>query len=56
MDNYRYYHAQQQWRELQQYLPARLRLDDSTAPEEYFWNWRGNTVHLDRYRNPNATA
>lgn len=56
MQNRRYYRDQSAWRELQKFLPERLRLDDSTAPEENFWEWYGNTVHLDRYRNPNAPA
>lgn len=51
-----YYRNQTAWRDLQQFLPERLRLDDSTAPEEDFWDWHGNTVHLDRYRNPDAPA
>ncbi|MBZ9644785.1 alpha/beta hydrolase [Streptomyces sp. PSKA30] len=51
-----YYRDQQAWRDLQQFLPARLRLTDDTAPEEEFWDWRGHRVHLDRYRNPAARA
>ncbi|MET9214643.1 MULTISPECIES: alpha/beta fold hydrolase [unclassified Nocardia] len=51
-----FYRDQQAWRELQQFLPQRLHLDDDSAPEEDLWEWRGNTVHLDRYRNPNANA
>ncbi|MGP3637668.1 alpha/beta hydrolase [Streptomyces sp. 24-1644] len=51
-----YYRDQQAWRDLQQFLPARLRLTDDTAPEEEFWNWRGHRVHLDRYPNPVAKA
>ncbi|MFC8520758.1 alpha/beta hydrolase [Streptomyces sp. NPDC057257] len=51
-----YYRDQQAWRDLQQFLPARLRLTDKTAPEEEFWDWRGHRVHLDRYRNPAAKA
>ncbi|MEU8971113.1 alpha/beta fold hydrolase [Streptomyces monashensis] len=47
---------QRAWRELQQFLPARLRLTDETAPEEEFWDWRGHRVHLDRYLNPAARA
>lgn len=56
MSERRYYRDQQAWRELQRFLPDRLRLDDSSAPEEDFWDWRGHTVHLDRYRNPDAPA
>ncbi|MFJ9696323.1 alpha/beta hydrolase [Kitasatospora sp. NPDC101183] len=50
------YRDQQAWRDLQQHLPARLRLTDETAPTEEYWNWRGHRVHLDRYRNPEAKA
>lgn len=50
------YRHQQAWRDLQQYLPERLRLTDATAPAEEFWNYRGHRVHLDRYANPDAPA
>ncbi|WP_353114356.1 alpha/beta hydrolase [Microbacterium sp.] len=51
-----YYKDQQAWRDLQEFLPERLRLTDATAPEEDFWDWNGHTIHLDRYRNPDAKA
>ncbi|NSL42711.1 alpha/beta hydrolase [Streptomyces sp. 8P21H-1] len=51
-----YYRDHQAWRDLQQFLPARLQLTDATAPEEEFWDWRGHRVHLDRYPNPEAKA
>lgn len=51
-----YYRDQQAWRDLQQFLPARLHLTDNTAPAEEFWDWRGHRVHLDRYPNPAAKA
>ncbi|WP_435795059.1 alpha/beta hydrolase [Nocardia aurea] len=51
-----YYRDQSDWRALQRYLPSRLRLNDATAPTEDFWEWRGNTVHLDRYPDPDAPA
>jgi alpha-beta hydrolase superfamily lysophospholipase len=51
-----YYRDQQAWRDLQKFLPERLRLTGATAPEEEFWDWRGHRVHLDRYRNPDAKA
>ncbi|MEU3710795.1 alpha/beta hydrolase [Streptomyces catenulae] len=50
------YRDQRAWRDLQQFLPERLRLTDATAPEEEFWDWRGHRVHLDRYRDPAAKA
>jgi alpha-beta hydrolase superfamily lysophospholipase len=51
-----YYRDQQAWRDLQQFLPAAYRLDDSTAPQEEQWEWNGHRVHLDRYPNPDAKA
>ncbi|AMT73019.1 hypothetical protein ABG82_24930 [Mycobacteroides immunogenum] len=33
----RYYRDQQAWKDLQMFLPERLRLDESTAPQEEFW-------------------
>jgi alpha-beta hydrolase superfamily lysophospholipase len=50
------YRDQRSWRDLQEYLPERLRLTDDTAPSEEFWEWRGNRIHLDRYVNPDAPA
>jgi len=50
------YRDQRAWRDLQEYLPERLRLTDETAPAEEFWEWRGHRVHLDRYVNPDAPA
>lgn len=51
-----HYRDQQAWRDLQNYLPERLRLTDQTAPAEEFWDWNGHRVHLDRYANPDAPA
>lgn len=51
-----YYRDQQAWRDLQKFLPERLRLTDQSAPAEEFWQWRGHRVHLDRYVNPDAPA
>lgn len=52
----RFYRDQQAWRDLQQFLPERLRLTDETAPQEEYWEWRGHQVHLDRYPDPTADA
>lgn len=51
-----YYRDQQAWRDLQRFLPERLRLTDETAPQEEYWDYRGHRVHLDRYPNPDAKA
>lgn len=56
MSERRYYRDQTAWRELQEFLPERLRLTEKDVPEEDFWDWRGHTIHLDRYRNPDAKA
>ncbi|MBR7504279.1 alpha/beta hydrolase, partial [Mycobacterium tuberculosis] len=37
-------------------MPERLRLDESTAPQEEIWRWRGHRIHLDRYTQPEASA
>lgn len=51
------YRDQSAWRELQQFLPERLRLmAEADMPTEEFWSWRGYDVHLDRYPNLNAPA
>ncbi|WP_435220292.1 alpha/beta hydrolase [Streptomyces sp. Tue6028] len=50
------YRDQRAWRELQEFLPAHLRLTHETSPEEDFWDWRGHRVHLDRFPNPAAKA
>jgi alpha-beta hydrolase superfamily lysophospholipase len=50
------YRDQRAWRDLQGFLPERMRLNDETAPAEEFWEWRGHRVHLDRYVNPDAPA
>lgn len=51
------YAQQDDWRELQRFLPQRLQiLDDADLPREEFWNWNGHRVHLDRYENSGAPA
>ncbi|MEH6344280.1 MAG: alpha/beta fold hydrolase [Bermanella sp.] len=49
------YESQQSWREIQSHLPQEYRFNRESMPEEDYWNWRGHTVHLDRYRNETAT-
>ncbi|GAS97891.1 AB hydrolase superfamily protein, Lysophospholipase [Mycolicibacterium canariasense] len=51
-----YYRDQRAWRDLQAFLPERLRLTEANSPAEEFWEWRGHHVHLDRYINPDAPA
>jgi alpha-beta hydrolase superfamily lysophospholipase len=39
------------WQQLNKQLPAAFQLTDKNLPTEDSWNWKGNTVHLDRYVN-----
>lgn len=50
------YQNQNSWREIQSFLPQSYQLTDTTMPKEECWEWKGNQVHLDTYRNPNAKA
>ncbi|MDQ4503986.1 alpha/beta fold hydrolase [Sinomonas sp. ASV322] len=51
------YADQEEWKELQQFLPERLRLTaPAHLPAEEFWDWNCHRIHLDRYLNPDAPA
>ncbi|MCO5232311.1 MAG: alpha/beta fold hydrolase [Chitinophagales bacterium] len=42
------------WKQLNALLPTDFQIKENHLPEEDFWNWKGNEIHLDRYRNPKA--
>lgn len=46
MQNYR---QQSYWKNYQQFFPANLRVSDATAPDEEWFEWQGNSIHIDRY-------
>lgn len=50
------YSSQEDWKDIQEFLPKRLRFDDVYNPEESWWQWRGHDVHLDRFDNSSAPA
>lgn len=50
------YQHQTSWKEIQSFLPKDYQLTEKTMPKEEYWDWKGNKVHLDIYRNPNAKA
>ncbi|MBS5725682.1 MAG: alpha/beta hydrolase [Clostridiales bacterium] len=50
------YQNQNSWREIQSFLPRGYQLTDATMPKEECWEWQGNQIHLDTYRNPSAKA
>lgn len=50
------YTNQKAWKEIQGFLPVQLHFTKQYHPKEETWNWKGNKIHLDTFRNPNATA
>lgn len=50
------YTEQDAWKKLQMRMPENYRLDQSNQPQEYFWQWKDNQIHVDYYPRPNAPA
>lgn len=51
------YAEQNAWKQLQKQFPLEYQwLTSAAIPEEYFWQWQNNQVHVDYYRRPNAAA
>lgn len=50
------YAEQGSWKKLQNRMPENYRLDSSHQPQEYFWRWKENNIHVDYYPRPNSTA
>jgi alpha-beta hydrolase superfamily lysophospholipase len=50
------YATQNQWRQIQAFLPPDYRLGPDQMPVEEWWPWQGHDVHLDARRNPAAPA
>lgn len=48
------YQNQQAWQNIQKYLPNEWQLSGYQIPAEEWWDWQGNNIHLDTYRNPEA--
>lgn len=44
------------WKDIQQFLPTSLHFDKKHHPVEEWWENRGHTIHLDRWRNPAANV
>ena len=42
------------WKAIQAFLPERLHFNEAHHPEEDSWQTRGHTIHIDRWRNPDA--
>lgn len=50
------YNNQQAWKDIQKFLPESLHFNDVFKPNEEWWNWKGNNIHLDTFRNTDARA
>ena len=50
------YTQQDAWKKLQERMPENYRLDENNQPQEYFWQWQNNQVHVDFYPNPQSPA
>ena len=50
------YASQKNWRAISEFLPRKLQFTESFAPKEEWWDWNGNQIHLDTFRNPDAKA
>lgn len=48
------YARQENWRQIQSFLPAEFQLKPAQEPHEEWWSWRGHRIHLDCYRNASA--
>lgn len=50
------YAKQNEWKEIEKFLPQKLHFTKDYHPIEEWWDWKGNHVHLDTFRNKNASA
>ena len=50
------YENQKAWKDVQAFLPEKLHFTRDFHPAEEWWDWKGNRVHLDTFRNPSAKA
>ena len=50
------YVNQKAYKEVESFLPTEYHYTKDYHPTEEFWDWRGNQVHLDTFRNSKAKA
>ncbi|EPF88133.1 hypothetical protein GCM10025882_27920 [Acinetobacter gyllenbergii] len=48
------YQNQIAWQQIEQFLPQQFHIPKDQLPKEEWWAWKGNNIHLDTYRNPQA--
>ncbi|EDS73269.1 hypothetical protein ANASTE_00989 [Anaerofustis stercorihominis DSM 17244] len=50
------YTNQDNWEKIMSFLPKEYHFNEEPLPKEEHWDWRGNDVHLDTFRNKDAKA
>lgn len=53
-DDMKSYESTSAWKQLNKLLPRNFRIEDDNLPVEEIHDWKGNKIHLDRYRRPDA--
>mgnify|MGYP001047538858 CR=1 FL=1 len=48
------YNELTRWKEIMKLLPDHHQINHDSEPEEVFWNWKGNKIHIDYFNNPQA--
>lgn len=50
------YSDQDHWKKIMSFLSEKMHFTGEYFPAEEHWDWKGNKVHLDTFRNPDAKA
>ena len=50
------YSDQNNWKKIMSFLPPEFHFTEQYTPTEEHWDWKGNLVHLDTFRNADAKA
>ena len=48
------YQTQTYWKKYQKFFPERAKVTSKNAPDEEWFEWRGASIHIDRYPCPEA--
>lgn len=51
-----YYKDNPFWKKFYSFFPEHNRLNDMCEPEEKYWEWESNQIHLEHDKNPQAKA
>ena len=50
------YEKQHEWKSMEALLPEQFRFTGKYSPQEEWWDWNGNRIHLDTFRSAKAGA